>query len=106
MIYASFLDLKILFQDSCWLPLSNMRNNEITDKRYSHAEYLRCVLEYVHDTAQHGIAITLRQGASLLWISQVLVLGDHEGLRAFAGCKGAAGLKPKTLLAVCQRDFW
>ena len=94
MIYASFLELKILFQDSCWLPLSNMRNNEITDKRYSHAEYLQCVLEYVHDTAQHGIAITLRQGASLLWISQVLVLGDHEGLRSFAGCKGVAGLKP------------
>ena len=77
-------ELKILFQDSCWLPLSNMRNNEITEKGYSHAEYLRCVLEYVHDACQHGIAITLRQGASLLWICKVLVLGDHEGLRAFA----------------------
>ena len=106
MIYASFLELKILFQDSCWLPLSNMRNNEITEKGYSHAEYLRCVLEYVHDACQHGIAITLRQGASLVWICKVLVLGDHEGLRAFAGCKGAAGLKPKTLLALSQRDFW
>ena len=94
MIYASFLELKILFQDSCWPPLSNMRNNEITEKGYSHAEYLRCVLEYVHDACQHGIAITLRQGASLVWICKVLVLGDHEGLRAFAGCKGAAGLKP------------
>ena len=94
MIYASFLELNVLFLDSCWLPLSNKRTNEITEEEYSHAEYLRCVLEAVHDAAQHGIAITLQQGASLLWISKVIVLGDHEGLRAFAGCKGAAGLKP------------
>ena len=94
MIYASFLELKVLFQDSCWLPISNMRNNEFLEKGYSHAEYLRCVLEFVYDTTQDGIAITLRQGASLLWIRKVVLLGDHEGLRAFAGCKGAAALKP------------
>ena len=94
MVYASFLELKILFLDSCWIPLSNKRSIEIAESVYSHAEYLRCVLEAVHDTAQHGIALTLRQGASLLWIRKVLILGDHEGLRAFAGCKGAAGLKP------------
>lgn len=63
-------------------------------EQYSHAEYLRCVLEAVHDTAQHGIPITLRQGHSMLWIRRVVILGDHEGLRAFAGCKGAAALKP------------
>ena len=67
---------------------------EIAESKYSHAEYLRCVLEAVHDMAQHGIALTLRQGASLLWIRKVLILGDHEGLRAYAGSKGAAGLKP------------
>eukprot|EP00435_Cladocopium_sp_Y103_P004786 s4498_g1.t1 len=94
MIYASFLELSVLFQDSCWLPLSNIRANEITEQNYSHAEYLRCVLEFVYDTAQHGMAITLRGGPSLLWIRKVIILGDHEGLRAFAGCKGAAGLKP------------
>ena len=27
-------------------------------------------------------------------IRKMIVLGDHEGLRSFAGCKGAAGLKP------------
>ena len=48
----------------------------------------------MHDTAQHGIPITLRQGHSMLWIRRVVILGDHEGLRAFAGCKGAAALKP------------
>ena len=94
MVYASFLELTILFLDSCWIPLSNKRSMEIAESKYSHAEYLRCVLGAVHDTAQHGIALTLRQGASMLWIRKVLILGDHEGLRAYAGCKGAAGLKP------------
>eukprot|EP00435_Cladocopium_sp_Y103_P048264 s612_g14.t1 len=95
MIYASFLELPILFLDACWLPLSNKRTTEITDAGYSHAEYLRCVLESVHDTAQNGLAITLpRHGHSLLIIKKAIILGDHEGLRAFAGCKGAAALKP------------
>eukprot|EP00435_Cladocopium_sp_Y103_P070585 s87_g35.t1 len=94
MMYCSFLELPVLFQDSCWIPLSNMRVNEITEQGYSHAEYLRCVLEFVHATAQDGMAVTLRGGSSLVWIRKVIVLGDHEGLRAFAGCKGAAGLKP------------
>ena len=52
------------------------------------------MLESVHDAAQHGSAITLQQGSVLLWIRKIVVLGDHEGLRAFGGCKGAAGLKP------------
>ena len=94
MIYCSFLELDVLFLGSlAGLPLSNMRTYEISES-LSHAEYLRCVLEAVRDDAQHGVAMTLRQGSVLLWISKVLVLGDHEGLRAFAGCKGAAGLKP------------
>ena len=37
MIYASFLELNVLFLDSCWLPLSNKRTNEITEEEYSHA---------------------------------------------------------------------
>ena len=94
MMYASFIELKVLFLDGCWIPLSNKRTTEMTSEQYSHAEYLRCVLEAVHDTAQHGIPITLRQGHSMLWIRRVVILGDHEGLRAFAGCKGAAALKP------------
>ena len=49
MMYVSFLEMKILFQDSCWLPLSNMRTSEMTEKGYSHAEYLRCVLEFLWD---------------------------------------------------------
>eukprot|EP00435_Cladocopium_sp_Y103_P016590 s5818_g4.t1 len=66
MMYCSFLELAVLFQDSCWIPLSNMRVNEISEQGYSHAEYLRCVLEFVYDTAQYGMSITLRGGPSLV----------------------------------------
>ena len=94
MTYFSFLELPVLFLDSCWLPLGNIRVNEITEQKYSHAEYLRCILEFVHDTTQYGMAITLRGQSSLVRIGNIIVLGDREGLGAFAGCKGAAGLKP------------
>ena len=94
MMYRTFLELPVLFDENSWLPLSNIRVNELTEQKFSHAEYLRCVLEFVHDTTQYGMAITLQGEAVLVRIRKMIVLGDHEGLRSFAGCKGAAGLKP------------
>jgi len=41
-----------------------------------------------------GLAVSFLADNRLIWVKRVALLADHEGLRAFSGAKGSAGLKP------------
>ena len=58
------------------------------------AELIRCILEYVHAECQNGFSLQFEDGASLVWIDRILILGDHQGQRAVGGQKGASDYKP------------
>ena len=92
-MYASFLELPVLFVDSLWVPLSAVRADDVSTHATSYAEVMRHLLESVREETEHGITVCFADGAQLFFIERVLLLNDHEGLRSVTGAKGSAGVK-------------
>ena len=93
LVYASFLELPVVFVDSMWLPLSAVRADDVTTHETSYAEIMRHVLESVWQDTEHGVTVCFGDSAHLCFIKRVLLLNDHEGLRSVTGAKGSAGVK-------------
>ena len=51
------------------------------------------LLRAVRAETVSGVPVEL-SGSELLFFDRVLLLADHEGLRAATGCKGSSGMKP------------
>ena len=94
--YITFLELEGLHQESRWLTLSLMRTSQIARCQGGFAGVLRSLLETVQTEAKDGFPLQLsaEEGPRLVFISRVLILGDHEQLRQCTGAKGASGKKP------------
>ena len=93
LVYASFLELPVLFVDSLWVPLSAVRADDLSTHATSYAEVMCHVLESVREETEHGITVCFDDGAQLFFIERVLLLNDHEGLHSVTGAKGSAGVK-------------
>lgn len=93
LVYASFLELPVLFVDSLWLPVSAVRADDVTTHETSYAEVMRHVLESSREETEHGVTVCFGESAHLFFIERVLLLNDHEGLRGVTGAKGSAGVK-------------
>ena len=94
LVYASFLELPVLFVDSLlWVPLSAVRADDVSTHATSYAEVMCHLLESVREETEHRITVCFDDGAQLFFIERVLLLNDHEGLRSVTGAKGSAGVK-------------
>ena len=94
LVFASFLEVDALWIDSMWLPLSCILAKEVQDAKYSYVEYTRVLLRNLFDEVNQGFAVDTSSGPVLVFLPKVVLLGDHEGLRALSGAKGSSGAKP------------
>ena len=60
----------------------------------SYAEVTKVLLEHVYDEVEDGMALSIDGQAEMVFVRKVILLNDHEGLRAVSGSKGASGTKP------------
>jgi hypothetical protein len=93
-IFACFLEIEALWIDSMWLPVSCILAKEAQDAKYSYVEYTRVVLRHIHGEVQNGFALDASEGPVLVFLPKIILLGDHEALRALSGAKGSSGAKP------------
>ena len=92
--YVAFLDFPQLSYESMWMTLSLCRHDEISTLLHGHHGMTAALLCQLKAASQNGFAINLKTGPELLWIKEILILGDHEEVRAMTGSKGAAAIKP------------
>ena len=93
MIYVSFLGLPTHLL-SAWITLSVIRSKCIKTCVGGFPAIVRGLLEETRTAAQDGMVVSLATGPELLFIQRVLILGDHEGMRALSGWKGSSGYRP------------
>lgn len=94
LYYFTFWEFPLLHVEGTWLPLSIVRANEVNKVNSSYAEVTKVILEHIFDEVENGFALSIGGEAEMIFIRQVLLLNDHEGLRSVSGSKGAAGAKP------------
>lgn len=94
LVYASFVDLPVLHLESQWLTLAVIKHNESQQCVGGLAAVLSELMSFYRQETLHGFAVDVDQQPTLVFVSKVCFLADHEGVRAAMGCKGAAGIKP------------
>ena len=94
LVYVTFLELPLLCFESVWLTLSVCRHDEINTFLHGHHGMTKSLLSLLRKDTENGFPITLSGNHELLFIRDILILGDHEELRAMTGSKGAMALKP------------
>ena len=93
LIYAIFLDFPILHLENLWLTLAVIKARDVA--KCSLAACMTELFTFYKLEMEHGLAIEITKGdPDLIFVPEIVYLGDHEGLRASLGCKGAAGVKP------------
>ena len=95
LTYFTWLEFPVLFQTDMWLTLGVTRSNEIKNMEAGMASLTRAMLSQIRAETANGFAVDLvgSQEPSLCWIDKVILLMDHEAIRACTGTKGASGLK-------------
>ena len=93
MVYVSFLGLPT-HSESAWITLSVIRSNSIKGCMGGFPAIVRGLLEETRAATQDGMVVSLASGPELLFIRRVLILGDHEGMRALSGWKGSSAYRP------------
>ena len=91
LYYFTFWEFPLLHVESLWLPLAVIRANEVAK---AGAEVTKVLLEHVYDEVQDGMVLSIDGQTEMIFVRKVILLNDHEGLRAVSGSKGAAGTKP------------
>ena len=92
--YLAFLEQEMLFLDSLWLTLCVMLANEAQQCMHGYSSVVRKQLEFAREETKHCFPLQIGDEHSLVVLKNVLLLGDHDGLRNLTGAKGASGLKP------------
>ena len=86
--------MEVLHLEHLWVLLSLQTSERIAEVKGGLPAVVTRMLLTLQYECQDGIAISFNGDNRLIWIKRVVLLADHEGLRAFSGAKGAAGLKP------------
>ena len=94
LCYISFVEMEVLHLEHLWVLLSLQTSERIAAVKGGLPAVVTRLLLTLQYECQDGIAISFNGDNRLIWIKRVVLLADHEGLRAFSGAKGAAGLKP------------
>ena len=94
LVYAAFLNFEFLHLESLWMTLSVIKASDNETCRGGFASVLTSLLSHYKEETQHGLPVKIGDVYELLLIPHVILLSDHEGIRAALGCKGSAGFKP------------
>ncbi|CAJ1401538.1 unnamed protein product [Effrenium voratum] len=94
LTYWTILQLPHIYLEDTWLTLSVSRTSEISALRHGMVTLAAALLRAVRAETVSGVPVELSGSAELLFFDRVLLLADHEGLRAATGCKGSSGMKP------------
>jgi len=95
LTYFTWLEFPVIFMAEQWLTLGVTRSNEISRMEAGMANLTRAMLKQIRVETENGFALDLgaSQEPTLCWIDSVILLMDHEAIRAATGTKGASGLK-------------
>ena len=95
LTYFTWLEFPCLFPSEMWLTLGVTRSNEISRMEAGMASLTRAMLKQIRSETSAGFPVDLggSHEPTLCWIDKVILLMDHEAIRACTGTKGASGLK-------------
>ena len=94
LCYISFVEMEVLHLEQLWVLLSLQTSERIAEMQGGFPAVVTSLLVTLLNECKDGFTISFPGDNRLLWIKRVVLLADHEGLRAFSGAKGSAGLKP------------
>lgn len=96
LTYCMWLEFEVLFVEDLWLTMGVMRSREIANVEGGMAALTRAMLLQIRSETENGFVVDLGSLGEpvLCFIDSVILLMDHEAIRACTGTKGAAGLKP------------
>lgn len=108
LVYATFVGLPLIHLEPFWLTLSVIKASDVATCLGGLCSVVASIMEMIRSETNTGFPVDLSNGPTLVFVSSLLLLSDHEGLRAASGCKGAAGVKPcvkcSNVLAVNRAD--
>ena len=94
LCYISFVEMEVLHLEHLWVLVSLQTSERIAEVQGGFPAVVTTLLVTLLNECKDGFAISFLGDNRLIWIKQVVLLADHEGLRALSGAKGSAGLKP------------
>ena len=94
LCYISFVEMEVLHLEHLWVLISLQTSERIAEVQGGFPTVVTTLLVTLLNECKDGFAISFLGDNRLIWIKRVVLLADHEGLRAFSGAKGSAGLKP------------
>ena len=93
LTYCSFLEMPVLWADTCWFTLSVSRSADIQGIPQGYPRAITAVLEAVLHEVKDGFMVEIDGEPELLRIKQFNIVADADGIRLMTGAKGFAGLK-------------
>ena len=94
LCYISFVEMEVLHLEQLWALISLQTSERIAEVQGGFPAVMTTLLVTLRNECKDGFAISFLGDNRLIWIKRVVLLADHEGLRALSGAKGSAGLKP------------
>ena len=95
LTYVMWLEFEVIFLEDLWLTMGVMRSRQIAQMEGGMAAVTRAMLSQIRSETENGFAVDLGSSGQpvLCFIDSVILLMDHEAIRACTGTKGASGLK-------------
>eukprot|EP00438_Fugacium_kawagutii_P010142 Skav224275 [mRNA] locus=scaffold217:56269:58275:+ [translate_table: standard] len=94
LVYGTFVGLPFVHLEHFWLTLSVIKATDVANCPGGLCSIVSAIIERIRADTTAGFPVDLLEQPTLIFVSKLLLLSDHEGLRAACGCKGAAGIKP------------
>ena len=95
LTYVMWLEFEVMFVEDLWLTMGVMRSRQIGQVEGGMAALTRAMLLQIRSETENGFVVDLGSSGEpvLCFIDSVILLMDHEAIRACTGTKGASGLK-------------
>ena len=95
LTYFTWLEFDVIFLEDLWLTLGVTRSKEIAAMDGGMAALTKAMLLQIRSETANGFVVDLGSMGEpvLCFIDSVILLMDHEAIRACTGTKGASGLK-------------
>jgi hypothetical protein len=95
LTYVMWLEFEVIFLEDLWLTMGVMRSRQIAQVEGGMAALTQAMLLQIRAETENGFVVDLGSSGEpvLCFIDSVILLMDHEAIRACTGTKGASGLK-------------
>ena len=92
--YVTFLEMDCIRRECMWLTIGLVRHDDMNACQGRCPAVVRAWMECMWEETQSGFPVTIEGNSTLVFISEVILLGDADQLRNASGWKGPNGLKP------------